>query len=66
LSAIVGATAASAGARLVTADRRALATYALVGALAAEIALANRAMRDITHLIRSGLEDNFLLLWRAL
>ena len=30
--AIVGATAASAGARLVTADRRALATYALVGA----------------------------------
>ncbi len=30
--AIVGATVASAGARLVTADRRALATYALVGA----------------------------------
>lgn len=30
--ALIGATAAAAGATLVTADRRALATYALVGA----------------------------------
>lgn len=38
--AIVGTTAASAGARLITADRRALATYALVGA---EVQLLDRA-----------------------